>query len=345
MSAYFVDLRSDTLTRPTPAMLEAMMSAEVGDDVWGDDPTVAALEARSAQLFGKAAAVFCPSGTMTNQIAIRVACVPGDEVICSVDAHIYNYEGGGIAANAGASARFPRAEDRGRFTAAAAAALVHGDDVHLARTRMIAVEDTVNRGGGAIWDAAELDALGELCAQRGLHFHLDGARVMNRLVATGEDPAAYGKRFDSISLCLSKGLGAPVGSVLVGDADFIHRARRVRKLMGGGMRQAGYLAAAGLFALEHHVDRLADDHARAKRLAEALEGSAFAREVVPPETNIVLFRPRTPGTAAQVAASLAERGVRCGDMGADLVRFVLHLDVDAAAVELAADVLQTAQGV
>ena len=332
-----IDLRSDTVTKPTPAMLAAMMAAEVGDDVWGEDPTVTALERAAAARFGKEAGLFCPSGTMTNQIAIRVHTRPGDEVVCSVQAHIYNYEGGGIAANSGASVRLLGQEDRGRFTPQAVAAAINPDDPHAPRTRLVAVEDTVNRGGGAIWDRAALAEIGEVCRQHSLRYHLDGARVFNRLVATGDDPIAYARPFDSISICLSKGLGAPVGSVLLGDAGFIHRARRVRKLFGGGMRQAGYLAAAGLYALEHHVARLAEDHAHARRLAEALEASPLARSVTAPDTNIVLFCPAEPGTAAQAVSRLAELGIRCGTMGPDLVRFVTHLDVSADQVDAACE--------
>lgn len=328
-----VDLRSDTLTKPTPAMLEAMFRAEVGDDVWGEDPTVQVLESYAAEYFGMEAAVFCPSGTMTNQIAIRVVCRPGDEVICSREAHIYNYEGGGIAANAGASVRFPEVEDRGRFTAEAVEAVIQPDDPHAPCTRMVAMEDTVNRGGGAIWSYAELSKIGGLARSRGLHMHLDGARLMNRLVVTGDDPVTYATSFDSISLCLSKGLGAPIGSLLIGSAAFVHQARRVRKLMGGGMRQAGYLAAAGLHALQHHVERLAVDHAHARSLAAVVEQTGWAREVLAPETNIVLFRPCLPGQAARFAAMLSELGVRCASMGADHVRFVTHLGVDEADVE------------
>lgn len=318
-----IDLRSDTLTRPTPAMLEAMMRAEVGDDVWGEDPTVRGLEREAAERLGGEAGLFCPSGTMTNQVALRVHLSPGDEVICAPEAHIYNYEGGGIAANAGASVRFA-ASDRGRFTAASAAACIQADDPHYARTRLVAVEDTCNRGGGTIWNARELDALRALCDDRGLALHLDGARVFNRLVATNEDPAAYGARFDSISVCLSKGLGAPVGSVLIGSRDFIKEARRVRKLMGGGMRQAGYLAAAGLYALRHHVERLRDDHERAQRLAAALRASPAVSDVLPVETNIVIFEP--VGGAPAFLQPMAERGVRAAGM-VDKVRWVTHLGV------------------
>jgi threonine aldolase len=337
-----IDLRSDTVTRPTPAMLAAMTSAEVGDDVWGEDPTVKALEAAAAARFGKEAGLFCPSGTMTNQIAIRVHTRPGDEVICSVEAHIYNYEGGGIAANAGASVRLLGAEDRGRFTAAQVSAAINPDDPHAPRTRLVAVEDTVNRGGGAIWSKDDLQAIGEVCRQHGLRYHLDGARVFNRLVATGDDAKAYAAPFDSISVCLSKGLGAPVGSVLLGEAGFIHQARRVRKVFGGGMRQAGYLAAAGLYALEHHVARLAEDHAHAARLADALANSPLARAVIRPDTNIVLFRPAVPGQGAATVAHLRTLGILAGTMGPDLVRFVTHLDVGSAQVEEACRLLAAA---
>lgn len=326
-----VDLRSDTLTVPTSAMLDAMMRAEVGDDVWGEDPTVRALEETAAGMLGHEAGLFCPSGTMTNQIALRVHLRPGDEVICAPEAHIYNYEGGGIAANAGASVRFPRS-DRGRFTAEAAAACVQPNDPHHPRTRLVAVEDTCNRGGGAVWDPADLDALRRLCDARALAFHLDGARLFNRLVATGEDPPAYARRFDSVSVCLSKGLGAPVGSVLLGSRDFIEEARRKRKLMGGAMRQAGYLAAAGLHALHHHVDRLADDHARARALEAALKRTGIAATILPVETNIVIFEPRPGLQADALVAALGRLGVKVAGM-AGRVRMVTHLGVTDEGVE------------
>ncbi len=330
-----VDLRSDTMTRPTPGMLEAMMSAEVGDDVWGEDPSVHALETQVAETFAHEAAVFCPSGTMTNQIALRVHLQPGDEVICSSEAHIYNYEGGGIAANAGASVAFATSE-RGRFTAAQAEERVRTDDPHHPRTRLIAVEDTSNRGGGAIWPSSDLRALRKLADARSLALHLDGARVFNRLVAAGDAPEEYGRNFDSLSVCLSKGLGAPVGSVLIGPKSFIARARRMRKLMGGGMRQAGFMAAAGRYALDHHVDRLSDDHRRARALAEALESSPAVRMVLPVETNIVIFEPLA--AVPDVLASLDARGVKAAGMGAR-IRFVTHLDIDDQGVDRTLDAL------
>lgn len=336
MSDRPIDLRSDTVTRPTPGMLEAMIQAEVGDDVLGEDPTVSALEAATAARFGKAAAVFCPSGTMTNQIAIHAHTRPGDEVICSVESHVYNYEGGGIAATAGASVRLLGHTDRGRFGADAVSAAILPDDPHRARTHLVCVEDTVNRGGGAIWPREDLAAIGEVCREAGLPYHLDGARVFNRLVAAGDDPVEYGAMFDSISVCLSKGLGAPVGSVLIGDEAFVHQARRIRKRLGGGMRQAGFLAAAGLYALEHHVERLAEDHAAARLLAEAAQGADWCAEVVPPETNIVVCRARERGGAPDVVTRLAERGVLAAAMTPDLVRLVTHLDLSGSDVERAA---------
>ncbi|MEO1230095.1 MAG: GntG family PLP-dependent aldolase, partial [Myxococcota bacterium] len=269
MSAAVVELRSDTFTKPTPEMLEAMLRAEVGDDVWGEDPSVRALEELASRRFGQEAGAFFPSGTMANQAALAVHLRPGEEVICADAAHIHLYEGGGIAANAGATTHLV-ASDRGRFKAEAAEAAIKPDDPHAPRTRLIAVEDTCNRGGGAVWEDQDLDALAALARSRSLGLHLDGARVLNRIVARNDDPAVYGRRFDSISVCLSKGLGAPVGSVLLGTARFIGEARRVLKRLGGGLRQEGYLAAAGIYALDQHVSRLADDHRRARDLAAAL---------------------------------------------------------------------------
>lgn len=323
-----IDLRSDTLTKPTAGMLHAMAHAEVGDDVWGEDPTVAALEARMAERFGHEAGLFCPSGTMTNQIAIRVHVADGDEVICSTEAHVYNYEGGAIAATSGASVRL-LAGDRGRFTAVDVEAAIQADDPHYPRSRLVVVEDTSNRGGGACWDALELDRVREFCERRGLALHLDGARVFNRLVAKGDDPVAYARRFDSISVCLSKGLGAPVGSVLIGPRDFIRSAKRVRKRLGGGMRQAGYLAACGVYALEHHVERLADDHRRARRLESALRATGFVKAVLAVETNIVIFE---VDDVASVLAHLASHGILAAAMGPRRVRFVTHLGIDEAMI-------------
>ena len=329
-----IELRSDTFTRPTDGMKAAMMTAEVGDDVWGEDPSVRDLEAYTAALFGKEAAVFCPSGTMTNQIALGVYLRPGDEVICADVAHIHLYEGGGIAANSGASTQL-MSSDRGRFTSKDVEAVIKPEDHHAPSSKLVALEDTCNRGGGSVWDSVEVEAIAELCRERGLGLHLDGARLMNRLVARGDDPALYARNFDSISLCLSKGLGAPVGSLLLGTAPFIERARRLRKRMGGGMRQAGFLAAAGRYALEHNVERLGEDHHRAQVLAEALHASPYVLEVLPTETNIVLFQPRT-GEGRAWLDHLEQDGVRAASMGA-WIRFVTHLDVSDADIARVSD--------
>ena len=242
------ELRSDTFTKPTPNMLTAMMNAAVGDDVFGEDPSINALEQMAANMFGMEAALFCPSGTMTNQIAINVHTQPGDEVICEEGSHIYFYEGGGIGKNSGCQARLIKG-NRGQITAAQIAEVINPDDVHRARTRLVSLENTCNRGGGSCYNLNEIAEIQNLCNAHGLSLHLDGARLMNAIVAQNEDPLTYGKLFHSISLCLSKGLGAPVGSVLLGSKEFIKEARRVRKVMGGGMRQAGVIAAAGLVAL------------------------------------------------------------------------------------------------
>lgn len=344
MTAPIIDLRSDTVTRPTPAMREAMLRAEVGDDVFGEDPTVNALEERLAMMFGHDAAVLCPSGTMTNQIAINVHTRPGDEVICEEGAHVYRYEGGGMMATSGCSVRHVPA-DRGRFTAEAVVDAVNDRTAaYLANSRLVVVENTVNRGGGAIWELAAVRRIREACDAHDLRLHLDGARLFNAMAADGSTPAQWGALFHSISICLSKGLGAPVGSVLIGPAPFIHQARRVRKRLGGGMRQAGMLAAAGLHALDHHVARLTDDHRRARRIGEALRDHPHVQDVLPVETNIVIHTLRAGHSAAGHVAALAEGGVRCMAIGPRQVRMVTHLDVDDAAVDRVLERLRTIAG-
>jgi threonine aldolase len=335
-----IDLRSDTGTRPTPAMRAAMMHAEVGDDVFGEDPTVNALEERMAALFGHETSVFCPSGTMTNQIAVNIHTRPGDEVICDEGAHIYRYEGGGVMATSGSSVKLIQG-DHGRFTAEQVEASINDRKAHwLAHTSLVNIENTCNRGGGAVWDLREVDRIRNVCDAHGLGLHLDGARIFNALTVTGEAPEAWGRRFDTLSVCLSKGLGAPVGSVLIGSGERIAAARRVRKRLGGGMRQAGLLAAACLYAMDHHVQRLTDDHRRAKDLERALLELPFIAAVMPVETNIIILTLAGDRMAAPFIAALRERGILAAAFGPQMVRLVTHLDVDDAAISHTISVLQ-----
>jgi threonine aldolase len=333
MPAQLIDVRSDTVTRPTPAMLEAMLRADVGDDVYGEDETVNTLQSAAADLFGHEAALFCPTGTMTNQIGLKVHLRPGDEVICHELAHIYLYEGGGVAANCGASVRLLKGQN-GRFTAADVRANINNRaDPHLPWTRVVAIENTVNKGGGCCWDLQEIERIRAVCDEHNLALHLDGARLFNALVARNESPRDYGRLFDTISICLSKGLGAPAGSLLIGSKQLIARALRYRKLMGGGMRQAGYIAAAGLFALEHNVGRLQQDHVRAKRLEAELRTLPFVESVLPVETNIVIFN-LSPSLRPEVFLQrLEQQQVRALSMGQQTIRFVFHLNVDDAQLD------------
>lgn len=334
MTAAMVDVRSDTVTRPTPEMLQAMLGAPVGDDVLGEDETVNALQREAAELFGKEAALFCPSGTMTNQIGIKVHTRPGDEVICHELAHIYLYEGGGIASNSGASVRLLKGGN-GRFTAAQVQESINRrDDAHLPWTRLVAIEDTVNKGGGCCWDIEEIARIRAVCAEHGLALHLDGARLFNALVARKEAPRDYGRLCDTVSVCLSKGLGAPAGSLLLGSRELIARGHRYRKMMGGGMRQAGYLAAAGRYALQHHVERLTQDHTRAKLLETELQALPYVESVLPVETNIVIFNLNDSLTSEAFLQRLRERGVLASQMGRQTIRFVFHLDVGDTHLEM-----------
>nr|NQU94202.1 aminotransferase class I/II-fold pyridoxal phosphate-dependent enzyme [Bacteroidota bacterium] len=327
-----IDLRSDTVTKPTRNMLEAMFSAEVGDDVFDEDPTIIALEAKASDLFGKEAALFCPSGTMTNQIAIKVHTQPGDEVICDETAHIYNYEGGGIAFNSGCSVRLLHG-DRGRYTATDVVNNINPDNIHHPVTNLVVVENTSNRGGGSIWSLAEIARIHDVCRENGLKIHLDGARLFNALVETKGSTNDFGQLFDTVSICLSKGLGAPVGSLLIGSKDFIRQARRVRKVFGGGMRQAGYLAAAGIYALDHHIKRLKDDHSRARQIGEIMGKLPFVEEVLPIETNIVVFRLNDHMPSEAFIKTLAENDILVVAFGKQTVRMVTHLDFDDVQLE------------
>ncbi len=335
-----IDLRSDTFTKPTPGMLDAMMAAEVGDDVFGEDPTINALEKKAANMFGLEAAIFCPSGTMTNQIAIRVHTQLQDEVICDYRSHIYQYEGGGIASNSGVSVKLLDG-DRGRLTAEDIRLNINPDDIHKPVTRLVGLENTVNRGGGCYYDLAELKKIREECNRHNLVMHLDGARLFNALVETGEKPAQYGELFDTISVCLSKGLGAPVGSLLIGSEERIKKARRVRKVFGGGMRQAGFLAAAGIYALDNHIDRLKDDHRRARTIGDALQEAAFVSEVMSIDTNIIIFSLKEGYTTAQVLARLADKNVLALPFGPNEIRMITHLDFTEEMLEPAVEAIRS----
>jgi threonine aldolase len=307
-------------------MLQAMVNAPVGDDVFGEDPTVNQLESIVAEIFGMEAALFCPSGTMTNQIAIKCHTQPGDEVVCDKLSHVYIYEGGGIAFNSGCQVK-PIEGDRGRITAEQVKCAISPDDVHRAVTRLVSVENTANRGGGSCYQFDELQSIREVCLNNNLKFHLDGARLFNAIIENKENPKAYGELFDSISLCLSKGLGAPVGSVLSGSKELINKARRVRKAFGGGMRQAGYLAAAGIFALENNVDRLNTDHLHAKEIAEALLKKTFTGKMLPVETNIIIFEVVENYSARSLTDALRAHDILVYQISPTQIRMVFHLDI------------------
>ena len=336
-----IDFRSDTVTKPTKEMLKAMFNAPVGDDVFSEDPTVNELQEFAADYFGKEAALFCSSGTQTNQIAINVHVQPGGEVICHEESHIYKYEGGGIAKNSGASVRLLQG-DRGRLTVDEIAKWINNpDDVHFPLTQLVSLEDTANRGGGAIYDFEEIKKIKAFCVANNLPLHLDGARLMNALVETGIDPKVYAAQFDSISLCLSKGLGAPVGSVLVGTKDFIKQARRVRKVFGGGMRQAGIIAAGGLYALKHNVERLKIDHDHARKLESTLNELEWVESVLPVQTNIVVAILKDATQREAIIERLAERNVRIMAFGPGMLRMVTHLDVTSEQIEETCTILKS----
>ncbi|MEO0472763.1 MAG: GntG family PLP-dependent aldolase [Bacteroidota bacterium] len=336
-----VDFRSDTLTRPTKDMLAAMMAAPVGDDVYGEDPSINALEARLAQMFGFDSALFCPSGTMCNQIAIRISTQPQDQVICDRRSHIYLYEGGGIAANSLATVRLLDGP-HGILSPEMVETAINPDDQHFPVSRLLALENTCNMGGGSIYQMGQISALTEIARSHDLRMHLDGARLFNAIVAADQDTSSYGQYFDTISICLSKGLGAPVGSVLLCDAADYPKARRVRKMMGGGMRQAGYLAAAGLYAIENHVARLKKDHQRAEALVLLLERLGWVKDTMPCESNIVGFLPDpTAGTYQDVIQKLEAQGILASGFGTGYVRLVTHLDIDDRGIEKTLSALST----
>ena len=327
-----IDLRSDTVTKPTIEMKSFMMDAKLGDDVFEDDPSVRHLEDMAASMFGKEAGLFCPSGTMTNQIALMTHLKPGDEVICSRESHIYNYEGGGIARNAGASVRLIERKN-GLLTVSDIADNINPDDVHQPVTKLVALENTCNRGGGNCYDINEIKAIKEFCDKIGLPVHLDGARLFNAIVKKGHSAEDYGACFDSISICLSKGLGAPLGSLLLGDAHFIKTARRNRKVLGGGMRQVGIVASAGTYALNHHVDRLKDDHEHAQIIANALANCSWIDQVLDVETNIIVASLKDDFEPLKFLHKLEDDGVLAIPFGKGKIRMVTHLDVSSENVE------------
>jgi len=335
-----IDFRSDTVTKPTPQMIEAMMKAKVGDDVFGEDVSINELENITASMFGMEAAIFCPSGTMTNQIAIKCHSQPGDEVICDESSHIYQYEGGGIASNSGASVKLLQG-NLGRINADLVKVAINADDVHKANTSLVSLENTSNRGGGSCYDFEEIKKLQALCKENQLAFHLDGARLWNALIAKKETAKQYGEVFDSISVCLSKSLGCPVGSLLVGKKDFIKKARRVRKAFGGGMRQAGFIAAAGIYALENNINRLEEDHIHAKKIAEAISKKEFVKMVLPVETNIIIFELDDTITAPNLVSKLKLENILGYAISPNRVRLVLHLDINEQMVSKTIEVFNS----
>lgn len=321
-----IDLRSDTVTKPTKGMLDAMMSAQVGDDVYKEDPTVNALEERIANMFGKKSALFFPTGSMANQAAIKLHTNPGEQVICDKYAHVYNYEGGGASFNSGVSCKLIDGH-RGMFTANQVVESINPPDFyHSPLTSLVAVENTTNKGGGACWDFEEIKKIRTICDAHNLGYHLDGARLWNALVAKDETAKQYGEAFDTISVCLSKGLGCPIGSVLVGDEDIMKGAIRIRKIFGGGMRQVGYLAAAGLYALDNNIDRLKEDHKKAKDIGVVLHELSIIKAVEPIETNIVIFELEPHVEESEFLQQLADNNIQIIGMGGGKLRMVTHLD-------------------
>jgi len=337
MNNNFLDFRSDTVTKPSPGMLDAMLYAKVGDDVFGEDETVHALESKLASTFNMEAGLFCPSGTMTNQIAIKCFTQPMDEVICDQTAHVYRYEIGGIAYHSAASVRLLYGE-RGILTPELIEPEINEDNIHYPNSSLVVLENTVNKGGGSCYHLSQIAPIHHLCNIKGLKLHLDGARIFNALAATGDKAHDYGQYFDGVSVCLSKGLGAPVGSVLLGSKETIKKARKIRKAFGGGMRQAGFLAAAGIYALDNHVERLKDDHLHAKALADALSKTSYVKSVMPVETNIVVFEVAA-GSAPKIVQHLKEKGLLCNTTSASTIRLVTHLDISPAMVDQAMEII------
>lgn len=334
-----INLLSDTVTRPTPGMLEAMMNAEVGDDVFGEDPSVNELEGYVANLFRKDNALFCPSGTMCNQIAIRTHTNPMDEMICEKTSHVFKFENGGYAFNSGIAVDTIDGAF-GKISAEQISPVIKPSADWLPNSRLVVIENTTNMGGGNYYLQDEISAIKKVCDEYGLALHMDGARLFNALVETNDNPAELGQHLDSISICLSKGLGAPVGSLLIGNKDYISKARKWRKAMGGGMRQAGYLAAAGLYALQNQIERLREDHSKARIIANTLATLPYIGDIRPVKTNILIFDVRPPLTAKALVDQLAKKGIKCAPFGPQTVRFVTHLDFTDEMLETVLEVLK-----
>lgn len=340
MKKRIIDFRSDTVTKPSEGMRQAMFDAQVGDDVYGEDPTVNLLQQKAAAMFGMEAALFCSSGTQTNQIAINVHVNPGGEVICHQESHVYKYEGGGIARNSLASVRLLNG-NRGRISPQQVLDSINNpDDIHLPLTQLVSIEDTSNRGGGAIYDFEVIKQIRKICLEKKLPLHLDGARVFNAFEETKIPFQEYGAQFDSISICLSKGLGAPVGSLLLGTNDFIRKATRVRKVFGGGMRQAGFIAAAGIYALDNNLNRLSIDHKHAKILEEQLQALDWVAEIMSVESNILILSLSDSVARDEIISKLKEQGVLVSAFGPQMIRFVTHLDITESEVAQTCDILK-----
>lgn len=336
-----IDLRSDTVTKPTPEMLDFMMHAKVGDDVYKEDPTTNELEEKLKSMFGMESALFFPSGTMANQTAIKLHTRPGDQLIADKWAHVFNFEGGGASFNSGVSCKLIDG-NQGKITAKQVEENINPPDFyHSPRTRLVCLENTTNKGGGACYDFLEIEKIRAVCDQHQLGLHLDGARIWNAIIAKNEDPKQYGKWFDTISVCLSKGLGAPVGSVLLGKTEVMKDAIRIRKILGGGMRQVGYLAAVGIYALDNNFNRLKEDHKRAAEIAEVLLSSDYVKKVEPVETNIVIFTLKDAFSTSDFMEKLRKKGIQISSMGAEKLRMVTHLDYTAKAHEIVLKALKT----
>lgn len=337
-----IDLRSDTVTRPTKEMLQAIITAEVGDDVYKEDPTINKLEEKLADMFGMDEALFFPTGSMANQAAIKLHTQPGEQLICDKWAHVYNYEGGGVSFNSGVSCKLVDG-DRGMITAEQVEENINPPDFyHSPLTSLVCLENTTNKGGGACYDFEEIKKVRKVCNTHDLGLHLDGARLFNALVKKGEDPKDYGKIFDTISVCLSKGLGTPMGSVLLGKKELMKNAIRVRKVLGGGMRQVGFMAAAGIYALDNHVDRLAVDHKRAWEIGEILGQQSYVSKVEPVETNIIIFYLKDADNEADFMKYLHKNDIRISNMGQGKLRIVTHLDYTEEMHQRFLDTLESA---